>query len=389
MWLESNDIKKGESPPPLRTGLTTGSCATACSVAAATAFFTQQSPAVVSITLPERQSAHSKILGKTVELSIEHYQINQRHIRASTIKDAGDDPDVTHGATVYVELQLCEQAGITFIAANGVGTVTREGLLLAVGEPAINPVPRQMITDNLQAIAKKYQYHGGFIVAVGVENGETIAQKTMNGRLGIVGGLSILGTTGIVRPFSCAAWIASIYQGIDVANANGLAHIAASTGNRSEERIQQHYGLSDMALIEMGDFAGAVFKHLRKLAKQSLPLTITSLSVCGGFGKISKLAQGHMDLNSRASAIDFDFLAAVAKEQGADHDLCEKIVQSNTSIEALKHCNAQSVDLATALCERALSVTKKIVPDSIQVEIIAIDRHGNIVANTSPIQQSP
>jgi len=384
MWSESGEAKKGGPPPVLRTGLTTGACATACAVAAATCIFTQQSPSIVSITLPVRTPAE----GKTVELSIKYYQACGDGVRTATIKDAGDDPDVTHGATVFVELQLTQTAGVQFVAADGVGTITRTGLALAIGEPAINPVPRTMITQHLLTIAQNYHYSGGFIVAVGVENGQSIAQKTMNPRLGIVGGLSILGTTGVVRPFSCAAWIASIYQGIDVALANGCHHIAASTGNRSEQSIKTYYGLSDMALIEMGDFVGAVLKHIKKCNQQSVGqsvLSIKKLSICGGFGKISKLAQGHMDLNSRASSIDFEFLMHVAKGGGASLQLCEKIMQSNTSIEALAHCMAENINLADALCAQALAVAYTIVPASIEVEVSAIDRQGRFVASTQPL----
>ena len=378
MWPESADSKQGEAPPTLRTGLTTGSCATACCVAAATHLFSQQMPAYVSITLPERKSKR-----QSVDLEIIEYLTLEKGVRTSTIKNAGDDPDVTHGATVFVELQLTPEPGVQFVAGPGVGTVTREGLLLPVGEPAINPVPRQMMTEHLERQAQYYHYSGGFIVAVGVENGEAIAQKTMNPRLGIMGGLSILGTTGIVRPFSCAAWVASIYQGIDVANANGHQHIAASTGNRSEETIKAYYQLDDMALIEMGDFAGAVLKHLKR--GKSDTLAINKLSICGGFGKISKLAQGHMDLNSRASAIDFTFLAAVARDLGADDKLCGAIQASNTSIEALKHCQAQHIDLAKVLCQKAQTVAQAIVAENIKVEVMAIDRQGYIVGSTSAL----
>jgi cobalt-precorrin-5B (C1)-methyltransferase len=382
MWQESGDPPKGEKPAALRTGLTTGSCATACCVAAAMNLLSQQSPHIVSITLPSSKARKTK----TVELVINDYQVIDNGVRTNTTKDAGDDPDVTHGATVFVELKLTPQLDIQFKAASGVGTVTRDGLLLEVGEPAINPVPRKMMIDNLEKLAQEYQYEGGFIVAVGIENGEAIAQKTMNPRLGIVGGLSVLGTTGIVRPFSCAAWIASIYQGIDVADANGYTHIAASTGNSSEATIKDHYQLSDMALIEMGDFAGAVLKHLKKLALNNTKIiNIKKLSICGGFGKISKLAQGHMDLNSRASSIDFDFLISVAKDLGATSVLCDKIKQSNTSIEALKHCQNHQIDLAQALCLRALNVAQKVIPKSIDVEVMAIDRHGQFVASTQSV----
>ena len=272
MWPESS-----ETPKPLRTGFTTGSCATACCVAAASYLLENLQPSIVSVTLPK---------GKTVEMEIINYQQQTEGVRTATIKDAGDDPDITHGAEIFVKLALTVSPGIRFIAGNGVGTVTKPGLLLSVNEPAINPVPRQMMSDHLTAIAKQVNYSGGFKVTVGVVDGEQLALKTMNPRLGILGGLSILGTTGVVRPFSCAAWIASIRQGMDVAYANGVEHIVATTGNTSETTIKEHYQLTDTALIEMGDFAGAVLKHLKKTP-------LKKLSLCGGFGKISKLANGH------------------------------------------------------------------------------------------------
>lgn len=171
MWPES-----AESPMPLRTGLTTGTCATACCVAAAQAFFTQKHDDSVSVTLPK---------GRVVDLPIIEYTNLSNGIRAATIKDAGDDPDATHGATLFVELRFAPEEGIRFHAAQGVGTVTRTGLLLEVGEPAINPVPRKMMTEHLLGFAETYDYKGGFDVSVGVINGEQIAQKTMNPRLGL------------------------------------------------------------------------------------------------------------------------------------------------------------------------------------------------------------
>jgi len=365
MWEESAEKKQ-----PLRTGLTTGTCATACSAASAIVLLTHKIPTIVSVTLPK---------GKTVELNVNVQQNLNNQAYASTVKDAGDDPDVTHGATVFVELQLTTEPGILFYAGEGVGIVTRPGLLLDVGEPAINPVPRRMISENLQAIAQQNKYSGGFSITVGVVNGEGIAQKTMNPRLGILGGLSILGTTGIVRPFSCAAWIASIHQGIDVAKANGIDHIAASTGNSSENAIKNRYNLSEIALIEMGDFAAAVFKHLKKSP-------IKKLSICGGFGKITKLANGHMDLNSRVSSIDFDQIAGVAADLGASLSLQRNIKSANTSIEALNLCLEEQIELANAMCERALSVTKSKVPASVSVEVFAINRHGEFTGSASDDQ---
>ncbi|WP_111639253.1 cobalt-precorrin-5B (C(1))-methyltransferase [Marinomonas shanghaiensis] len=370
MWPES-----AESPAPLRTGLTTGTCATACCVAAAQALFAQQQDPSVRVTLPK---------GKVVDLAIIEYQIIDSGIKTATIKDAGDDPDATHGATLFVELRLSPEQGIRFHAAQGVGTVTRTGLLLDVGEPAINPVPRKMMTEHLEGFAQTYHYQGGFDVSVGVINGEQIAQKTMNPRLGILGGLSILGTTGIVRPFSCAAYIASIHQGIDVARANGLTHIAATTGNASEDAIKSHYQLDDMALIEMGDFVGAVLKHIKKVEqtdspKLNRPIQLSKLSICGGFGKISKLAQHHMDLNSRASSIDLGALAKLAASLGADDRLQERMTNANTSVEALSFAMSAGLPLADAVCLQALDFARKYIPAHIELEVWAIDRKGQFV----------
>ncbi|MDE8603688.1 cobalt-precorrin-5B (C(1))-methyltransferase [Marinomonas sp. RSW2] len=370
MWPES-----AEAPAALRTGLTTGTCATACCVAAAQALFAQKQDATVSVTLPK---------GKQVDLPIIEYQAIESGFKTTTIKDAGDDPDATHGATLFVELRLAPEKGVRFHAAQGVGTVTRTGLLLDVGEPAINPVPRKMMTEHLEGFAQTYQYQGGFNVSVGVINGEQIAQKTMNPRLGILGGLSILGTTGIVRPFSCAAYIASIHQGIDVARANGISHIAATTGNASEDAIKDYYQLDDMALIEMGDFVGAVLKHIKKVEQDgSVQLRnatqLTKLSICGGFGKISKLAQGNMDLNSRVSSIDLGALVELAATLGADQELQERMINANTSVEALSFASSAGLALADAICQQALIFARKYIPEHMALEVWAIDRKGQFV----------
>lgn len=363
MWPESSD-----APKPLRSGLTTGTCATACSVAAATALLTKQQAAKVFVILPK---------GQEVSLEIIAWEVTDHSVKAATIKDAGDDPDVTHGATVWVELSLIPEQGIDFVAGQGVGTVTRTGLLLDVGEPAINPVPRKMITDHLNAIAQEQSYQGGFQVKVGVEQGEQLALKTMNPRLGIIGGISILGTTGVVRPFSCGAYIASIQQGVDVARANGHRYIAATTGNASETAIRDRDGLDDMALIEMGDFVGALLKHVKRLESQAPHLD--KLTICGGFGKISKLAQQHMDLNSRASSINLEALAELARALGASEALRANMCQANTSVEALKIAQAEGVALADAVCQHALDFCRGFVPAHMTLEVLAIDRKGQFV----------
>ena len=369
MWPESS-----ETTQPLRNGLTTGSCATACCVAAVRALLANKRPESVEITLPR---------GEKVDLNITDYIPLVNGIRTKTIKDAGDDPDATHGATLFVDLSLTSEEGIKFKAANGVGTVTREGLVLEIGEPAINPVPRKMMTEHLKHYALTYQYQGGFIVSVGIENGEQIAKHTMNARLGILGGLSILGTTGIVRPYSCAAYIASIQQGIDVACANNFTHIGASTGIASERAIQDFYQMNEISLIEMGDFVGAMLKYLSR--EKNISTTdncITKLSISAGFGKLTKLANGHLDLNSRQSSIDFTQLANIAKGLGASTQLQKEILGANTSIEVLNMTRAAGFDIATVICQNALKVAQSIVHESIRVEVWAVNRKGQFVANS-------
>ncbi|MCK8665648.1 cobalt-precorrin-5B (C(1))-methyltransferase [Pseudomonas azerbaijanoccidens] len=359
-----------EQPAPLRSGLTTGSCATATSLAAARLLLTDTHADAAEITLPK---------GKQVQMRLEFCRRVDDGAEAGTIKDAGDDPDVTHGALLYSQVRLRAEPGIGFVAGSGVGTVTRPGLVLGVGEPAINPVPRKMISDHLTQLAAEHNYGGGFEVTVNVENGEALALKTMNPRLGILGGLSILGTSGIVRPFSCAAYIASIHQGIDVAKTNGYLHIAACTGNASEDTMRRVYNLPEIALIEMGDFVGAVLKHLRKVP-------VDKLSICGGFGKISKLAAGHMDLHSRHSSIDLPQLAEWAAAVGADATLQHAIRDANTSQQALAMASAAGVALGDAVCGHALAFARSVVPAQVQIEVFAIDRQGGIVGHAGAFQ---
>ena len=359
-----------EQPAPLRSGLTTGSCATATSLAAARLLLAGQANDAVHIVLPK---------GKQVQMRLEFCRLCADGAEAGTIKDAGDDPDVTHGALVYSRVRLLEIPTVTFIAGPGVGTVTRPGLVLKVGEPAINPVPRRMMIEHLQMLANEMNYGGGFEITVSVEGGEALALKTMNPRLGILGGLSILGTSGIVRPFSCAAYIASIHQGIDVAKTNGYLHIAACTGNASEDTMRRYYQMPDIALIEMGDFIGAVLKHLRKVP-------VEKLSLCGGFGKISKLAAGHMDLHSRHSSIDLPQLAEWAAAIGADEALQQGIREANTSQQALAMASAAGIALGDAVCQHALDFARSVVPTQVQVEVFAIDRQGGIVGHAGAFQ---
>ena len=359
MWPESQ-----EKAQPLRCGWTTGSCATACVTAAATRLLNRQVLTVVNISLPK---------GKNADFNIVHHALSEKVHRCSTIKDAGDDPDITHGARIIVDLELIPQPTVVFKAGPGVGVVSKPGLPLAIGEPAINPVPRRMITEHLHAIAQKTDYTGGFTVTIAIENGEQLALKTMNPRLGIIGGLSILGTTGIVRPFSCGAYIASIYQGVDVAFANGFRHLGASTGNISEQTLKNQIPFEDTALIEMGDFIGALFKQIKKYP-------IEKLSLCGGVGKMSKLADGHLDLHSSRSQINFQQLAQMAAKLGASSKLLTAIEQANTTAQVIECCQQQGIDICAEIAKKALQTCQDELGRRISLELWLVDRKGEILA---------
>ncbi len=337
----------------LKRGWTTGACATAAVKAALTALRQGTFPDPVSITLPK---------GEQPAFALAIAEKGEGWARVGIIKDAGDDPDVTHGAMVIAKVTL-GGSGIRFKAGEGVGTVTKPGLPLAVGEPAINPAPRAMMLAEIAAL-------GGADceIQISIPGGAEIAEKTWNGRLGIVGGLSILGTTGIVHPFSCAAWIASIHRGIDVARANGLSHVAGCTGSTSEDAVRTHYGLPLEAMLDMGDFAGGVLKYLKLHPVQRV-------TIGGGFGKMVKLAQGHMDLHSGRSQVDFAWLA-----ERASSDQRGKVLGANTAMEVLELCGPA---LALRVAQEARAQAAMVAGSGIALDLIIVDRDRKIIAHAT------
>lgn len=320
-------------------------------------------PACVNITLPAGQQVGFTIArtGGTPDAPF-----------AEVIKDAGDDPDITHGALIRATVKtLPAGCGIMFQAGPGVGTVTRPGLPIAMGEPAINPTPRAMIRAALtEANAGIYP---DAEVIISVENGEKLAERTLNSRLGILGGLSILGTTGIVVPFSCSAWIESIHRGIDVARAEGLTHLAGSTGNVSEKGVQKFYNLPESALIEMGDFAGGLLKYLRKHP-------VPRLTISGGIAKMTKLGQGFMDLHSKRGPADMRLLAELVLAHNGKPDLADTITHSPTVAEAFLYASQQGFPLGDLIARSALQTVKEVLqPAPIQADVLVFDRAGNLV----------
>jgi cobalt-precorrin-5B (C1)-methyltransferase len=295
--------------------------------------------------------------------------------RAGIIKDAGDDPDVTHGALIIAEAAWATPgSGIGFAAGEGVGTVTRVGLSLAVGEPAINPAPRAMIRDMLiEVAAENGTPPPDVTITISIPGGERLAEKTMNARLGIVGGLSILGTTGIVIPYSCSSWIHSIHRGIDVARAAGLERIAAATGATSERAVQRLYDLPDHALIDMGDFVGATLKYLRRHP-------VSRLTIAGGFAKLTKLAAGHLDLHSARSRADTKALAQTLAALGADAAVIDAARSAAGASEILTRAGDRREALARVVAARAREVALATLSGETAVEVAIVDRQGEIMA---------
>ena len=356
----------GQATTALRRGWTTGACAAAAARAAFTAMLAGRFPDPVSIRLPR---------GGTASFPLATAERNEARARAGIIKDAGDDPDVTNGALIIAETEWAPAgSGIGFAAGEGVGTVTRAGLSLAVGEPAINPAPRAMIRDMLTEVAAGNGTPSPDVtVTISIPGGERLAEKTMNARLGIIGGLSILGTTGIVIPYSCASWIHSIHRGIDVARAAGLERIAAATGATSERAVQRLYGLPDHALIDMGDFAGATLKYLRRYP-------VARLIITGGFAKLAKLAAGHLDLHSARSRVDNNALAEMLAGLGLDAVIVEAARCAASAGEILTLAGDKRGALACGIAAQAREVALATLCGKTAVEVAIVDRRGEILA---------
>ena len=352
---------------PLRHGWTTGTCAAAATRAAYQALLTSVFPDPVSVLLPG---------GTRPAFALAMTEHGPDFARAGVVKDAGDDPDATHGALIVSTVRLGEAgSGVIFRAGEGVGTVTRAGLPLPPGEPAINPVPREMIRTAIAEAAALHRGSGDAVVEISIPGGEKIAERTLNGRLGIIGGLSVLGTTGLVVPYSCSAWIHSIHRGIDVARAAGLDHVAGATGSTSEAAVAALYGLPETALIDMGDFVGGMLKYLRQ---HQVPL----VTVAGGMAKMTKLGQGLLDLHSRRGEVDLDWLSRIAADSGGTGEIVARVAQSNSAMEAFGHAEAAGVDLPAGVAAAAWKTAAQALGNGMQLEVVVFGRTGRLLGRT-------
>ncbi|MFG1268985.1 cobalt-precorrin-5B (C(1))-methyltransferase [Xanthobacter sp. DSM 14520] len=350
---------------PLKRGWTTGTCAAGAAKAAFAALVTGAFPDPVEVELPG---------GARPAFALAVQDLGPDSAMAGIVKDAGDDPDVTHGALVRATVRRgATGAGVTFRAGEGVGTVTRPGLPIPPGEPAINPVPRRMIAAGIAEVARAAGVAADANVEISIADGARLALKTLNPRLGIVGGLSVLGTTGIVVPYSCAAWIHSIHRGIDVARAMGLDHVAGATGNASEQAVQKLHGLDEVALIDMGDFVGGMLKYVRAHP-------VAKVTVAGGVAKMTKLGQGFLDLHSKRGRADMDALATLASGAGAGADLAARIGAAHMVAEAFQIARAAGFPLGDCVAQAAWTTAARALGRAdVALEIVVFDRDGTLM----------
>jgi cobalt-precorrin-5B (C1)-methyltransferase len=362
----------------LRTGWTTGSCASAAAKAATLLLRGETLPGYVEIALPS---------GRRVTFAVESSGAAPDRAWAVVVKDAGDDPDATDGAHVTATVSWRSEQGLELDGGEGVGVVTRPGLGLEVGGPAINPVPRQMITravaealagGPLEAVPEVIGESGrGVRVVISVPEGEVMARKTTNRRLGILGGISILGTTGIVRPFSTASWRASVEQAISVMAAQGEKTLVLCTGGRTEKGAMKMLPtLPEVCFVEVGDFTGAA---LRRAVEHGL----TQVVFVGMAGKLTKLASGVLMTHYTRSKVSTELLGAITADMGGSAELAAEVGQANTARHAYELWESAGMlgPCGRELCRRTAGVLERFAAGDgqrapIAAQVVMVDFTG-------------
>ena len=368
-----DDIKEKNFPggkkKSLRTGYTTGTCATAATKAALSTLVNGEKLARVNVSLPKDKHI-------VMDITWIRYE-NDKSVTAAVIKDAGDDPDVTNGAEIWSTVSLLDTSNKIIIdGGKGVGRVTKPGLGLEIGKAAINPTPLKMISHAIDEVLGQQQKNRyGLSILISVPKGEEIAKKTDNPRLGIIGGISILGTTGIVIPYSTASFAASIRQSIDVSKAMGSDSVILTTGGRSEDFAREIFGnsIADHAYIQIGDFIGFSIKQcaIKKIKKAY---------VIGFIGKLTKMAMGIKQTHVKGSHVDMNFLAELAIRCGANNELVKKIKVANTARHVGELVNEFGLSMFyNVLCKEVYSHLSKYSPSELQIKIILLDFNGKII----------
>ncbi len=359
------EIEEKRKKGLLRTGYTTGTCATAATKAALLAMISKSPVKEVTVTLPK---------GNTTKLKIEHCSFNGSRAECVVIKDAGDDPDVTHGAEIVSTVIWTDNVGIIEIeGGKGVGKVTKPGIGLDIGKAAINPTPLKMLTNTVMEVADKQLTSRGVKVIISVPKGEELAKLTDNPRLGIIGGISILGTSGIVLPYSTGSFTASIRQSLDVAKAMGQDTVVLTTGGRSEDFSKELMKLPEHCYVQMGDFAAysvrqAVIKGMKKVI------------VAGFIGKLSKMAMGVKQTHVKGSHVDMEFLAVVAKGCGATDKLIEEIKNANTARHVSEIVMSSKLSgYFDLLCKKVCDVMVDHTKGQVQIECVMFDFDGKVI----------
>ena len=353
----------------LRTGYTTGSSATAAAKSALLSIINQQKASKTSIRLPK---------GDFIEIPIYSCEFDSDKARCSVIKDGGDDPDVTHGAEIIVDLSFTKKVNeIDIDGGEGVGIVTKPGLGLEINKPAINPVPKKMITENLREIGQKILAKKGIRVLISVPKGRELGPKTDNPRIGILNGISILGTSGIVIPFSTASYAASIRQNLDVAVAMGNDTVVLTTGGRSEDFAKKIVDLPEHCFIQMGDFSGYTIQQCSKK-------NIKKAYVVGFIGKLAKMAAGVKQTHVKGSKVDMDFLAELARKSHAEEAVIESIKKANTARHVSEIIQENNIGgFFDLICSETYKHMRKYSEKKIPIDVILFDFEGNTLARKS------
>jgi cobalt-precorrin-5B (C1)-methyltransferase len=350
----------------MRTGYTTGACAAAAAKAATRILVTGEKVTAIETTLPN---------GQAVTFTLHQCLIEDNRVMCSVIKDAGDDPDCTHGAEIQADVCWHEGDSIQLEGGQGVAQVTKPGLGLDVGGPAINPVPRQNIRDMVQAELDP-QSSRSVRVRISVPDGEERAKKTLNARLGLLGGISILGTTGLVLPYSTSAFIASVRQAIELAAVAGCRELVFTTGGRSETyamKLMPH--LSEQAFIQVGDYIGIALRH-------SVRHKIERVAIVGMMGKLTKMADGRMMTHASASQVNVEMLSDFLAELNAPGAAVAEAREANTARHVLELCQSYGIDgLPERICQQVVSVCQKFARAPLALEATMVDFNGNLLGS--------
>jgi len=380
---------------PLRHGYTTGSCAAAVAKAATLTLLRQEHMKEVEITLPR---------GERVNFNLHSCTFDKESARCSVIKDGGDDPDVTNGAEIVAEVRgqgsgvrgqeeikeafefTIYDSQITIYGGKGIGVITKPGLALPVGEPAINPIPRKMIQQAIEEVSSSLIPHpSSFMVTISVPDGEQIAKGTLNERLGIMGGISILGTTGIVKPISTKAWADTISVALDVAKAAGLEEVVLTTGRTSEKVAMERLKLPSEAYIQMGDHVGY---SLRECVKKGFKM----VTIAGQFGKFTKIASGEFETNVRDSTLELNTLSDIILQSLSSHQIdptraetvAQMVESANTARQAYSIIRDEGMEeiievVCRKVCENSVNFIKADTLEPINIDCILVGYEGEIV----------